>query len=395
MKRAIITPTYKGHFAFAERYLESCVKYIEDRLDITFVFTISSSEKKDFDELVKPYIKDLKIEVLFFEELLKKYDVKYTPDELLFKYGKYSYQTLKKFYTLLDVEFDQMLVLDTESMFVRTTNVTELFDEYYKHPFVSYSNVNDLMLVSQFKIDLITNINFALGLDGRNWFLENFVWFYEKQIIEDLAEEYGSPMDIVDRIYQHATTYHMDPSCFEVNLFQGYIFKNAQRYNYEVINVSEQLNKYLGVKEFDRYMREYRTTYNGECGVAERMMDFLSEENVESLADMCHDLRYRIIRCEYSSFENIELQKKFMGIAKPNILAASQRHLFGCNDNRKLRFRYLVFDNNKNFALVKFWAKIFLRPFWNFKKWIVSIPHGAYRVLIFFYSVIKKLGMIF
>ena len=82
-------------------------------------------------KLLVNYKNKLNIKVLCFDELLRKHNVPYGDKKLLLKYGKFSYQTLKKFYTMLESDCDQMLVLDSESMFINKTNINQMFDNFF------------------------------------------------------------------------------------------------------------------------------------------------------------------------------------------------------------------------------------------------------------------------
>lgn len=64
MRRAIITPTFKKHFCFIKKYLNSFDKYLLDR-DFPICFIIAKSENKDFEKLISKYKKSLNIKVFF------------------------------------------------------------------------------------------------------------------------------------------------------------------------------------------------------------------------------------------------------------------------------------------------------------------------------------------
>ena len=63
MKRAIITPTFSGHFKFIQKYLESFDKYLIDK-DFPLCFIINKNEEKEFILLTKKY-KNLNIKIYF------------------------------------------------------------------------------------------------------------------------------------------------------------------------------------------------------------------------------------------------------------------------------------------------------------------------------------------
>ena len=104
MKRGIITPTFEPHFKFVDKYLESAMEFLEDPNEVTFFFTVSEKEIDKLESLIAKYKSKLNLKILSFENILKHFDVPYTNWELLNKYEKFSYQTLKKFYTMLFLE---------------------------------------------------------------------------------------------------------------------------------------------------------------------------------------------------------------------------------------------------------------------------------------------------
>ena len=193
MKYSIITPTYKGHFKYIEKYLKSINKYLLDKRDVSLIFTISKDEEKEFNQIIKPYTNSLNIEVLIFEDLLSHFNIQKSPNLLLEKYKKFSFQTLKKFYTMLYSNSDYFLVLDSESMFVKSTTIKKHFENFIKNPFITASDLSEIQ-IDNFKEGVIENINNLIGKQSNKWFLENFVWFYDKKILNDMFSSLGQPL---------------------------------------------------------------------------------------------------------------------------------------------------------------------------------------------------------
>ena len=132
-------------------------------------------------------------------------------------------------------------------------------------------------------------------------------------------------------------------------------------------------SNYIGVElSMETYIKKFMHVYSGECGVAEQVMMLLSKENVLKLANMFKYLGFNIIRCESSNLENVRLQEKFLSIVDPDILAASQGHVFGINQKRLRKIKYLFFDHERIFQELKFWLNNFLNPFIRIKNWILA-----------------------
>lgn len=369
MKYAIITPTFKPHFKYVKKYLESYKKFVTDKEDVILIFTISKNEAKDFKKITDQYCENVKFETLYFEDILKYFGITLTPDELLKKYQKFTFQTLKKFYTMLYSDADRFLVLDSESMWIKETNMKGMFGEFFSAPFLSYSMISEYQIIDKFKQGVIDNTNFLLGQNCDRWFLENFVWFYDKNILNDLFNEYGSPIEMAEKVYNLKDKQRRESGIFEIELYQTYLYNNIDKYNYNDIDVNALLKKSLADDDLKIYLEKYYILCKGGCGLLEKTMSFLNNSNYQALANAFKDSHFNIIRCDKTDFDNIELQEKFLDIVQPNILAASQEHAFGIND----RYKTLIADNKYTAKVIKHWSRLinptikplqwFLEPF--------------------------------
>jgi len=346
---AIITPTYIEHFKYINKYLESFVKYVEDKQNIQLYFIISKSEKGPFKKTIKNYVKKCNINVLYFEELLNKYRVNITTEKLLKDYGRFTFQTLKKMYAICSIEEEKSLVLDSESMWIRKTNMKKLFDDFFNNPFITCSDLNK-RYVKQSGLVAISNknINSLLNKECDKWFLENFVWFYDKKILLDLFKEHGALKDMADRIRNLKDPLRIRGGIFEITLYQNFIYHNAGKYGYKIIDADELLETALGRKRKIEFIESFRNAYKGNCGVLEQSMACITEDNYVDIAYLFRQNNFNIIRCEKTNIDNYQLQRKFLNIVKPNILAASQEHGFGVANafqhelmkNDKIRLKY-------------------------------------------------------
>lgn len=330
---AIVTPTFEAHFKYISKYLKSAINYIEDKHSIRFYFVISAKEKYTFKKIIEPYKNQLQIVILYFDELLENANVSEAPDKLLKKYGKYSFQTLKKFYAMLAIEEDHILILDSESMWVKKTNMENLFNDYFKNPYIAGS-VIDSWIQSPFNKNVNENVSFLLKSNPKFWFLETFVWFYEKKILNKMFSEIGSPYEItvkVDKyIKNRKLSLDIGIGIFEIILYQNYIYNHADAFGYHIININELCKATLGDKLYEQYIEDWFLFYKGNCGLLERTSMLLRPENVKLLSKMFKENKFNIIRFD-NRMSKYHLQRQFFRCAKPNILAASQDHLFGLN----------------------------------------------------------------
>lgn len=337
MKYAIITPTYKKHFQFIPKYLESFDKFVEDK-KIPIFFTISQTENNEFQKIIKNYKENLNIHILFIEDLFKKNQVFLSPDEYLKQFGRYTFQTAKKFYSMLHIDAEKFLILDCESMWIKTTNMAQLFDDYFKRPFFVTSEIEDENRKDEFFNLMLDNIVYLLGC-RKKWYLEHFMWYYDKQILKNMFTEYGDLSSFIEKLRkQNADQKDIDSKTgiFEIVLYYAYLDMNKEKYGYKEINADELLKKYLNKNLLENYKYNFYKNFIGGCGIIERCLMLLSEGNTELLANMFKSIGLNIIRCDQSNIENFKLQKRFLGIVQPNILAASQDHIFGINSNSNI-----------------------------------------------------------
>lgn len=337
----IITPTFAGHFPNVEIYLKSFAEYAEREPGWQIVFTISAEEKEAFLKLLEPYEESLPIKVVIFEDLLEQFGIDLSPEELLRLYGKFSFQTLKKFYTMLSLEGRRSLVLDSETELVRPVSVNALFERFFADPFISCSSLGIRTRISSFTKNVVANRNLIFGTDDDHWFLENFVWFYDKTILADLFERHGTPFEIVDRIRRTGNPARKECGIFEIDLYQSFIYINNAKYGYRIVDVERFLDG-LGDAERTKYLSDWTKKFDGNCGLVEHALMLLTQENAGALAHCFKESRFDIIRCESSTFRNCRLQKRFLDDVRPCILAASQDHFFGISDFAAENNKYAV-----------------------------------------------------
>lgn len=267
---------------------------------------------------------------------MQYFNINLTPDELLKRYKKFTFQTLKKFYTMLYVNADYFLILDSESMWIRETNMKDLFEDFLKTPFISASSISKRKTIDNLIQAVVDNANYLLNKNADKWFLENFVWFYEKRVLNDMFNEYGAPIQMAETIYQLKGEQDRDSAIFEIQLYQAYLYHNLDKYGHKFNDVDNILDKTLPNTELKIYLDNHNKTFNGNCGLLERTLMLLNQENYKFLANIFKEYSFNIIRCDYSTLDNISLQEKFIDIVKPNILAASQGHVFGANNKYKV-----------------------------------------------------------
>lgn len=311
------------------------MKFVEDKNDIQIFFIISESEKKKFSKIISKYKNNISINVLFIEDLFDQFAVQETAKDYLAKYGRYTFQTAKKFYSMLAIDSEKFLVLDCESMWVKPTNMMNLFENYFQKPCLVASSVKTRKIISSDLSQMLENVNRLLEFQCDKWFLENFIWFYEKNILLNLFAEHGCFEKMVialdERNKNLDVSENIRTGIFEIILYQNYLYKNKERYGYRIIEVEDELKKYLEDKDLETFYEKFYNVCKGNCGYLEHAVLFLTNKNVRDLALIFKENNFNIIRCDSTNLKNYKLQTTFMNIVKPNILAASQDHAFGMN----------------------------------------------------------------
>lgn len=360
--RCVVTPTFAGHFPYIPKYLKSFKHYVEDTA-FPLYFIVNRDEKKAFDAVIGS-TDGLNVTTLIFEDILDHFGIKTSPGVLLDKYGKFSFQSLKKWYAILFIEPRQCLILDSESMWVNETHMTGLFEDYFSDPFVAYSDINLRRRAAFLFLDVVKNHDFLLKTHNDKWFLEHFCWFYELSILRDICNEYGSPLDMVDRLYRSPT---LNWSFFETLFYHEYIFNHNDRYHYTVIDADQALAEALGPEAQAAYLDRFYGQFQGNAGILEYAASVIRDDDAEAVARLFADKRFHILRCEFPQ-GNYPAQKRFMEIVRPKLCAVSQEHLFGLNEG-KLN-RVLEAAPDLDLAALRRHGAAFLSPMRNAAGWL-------------------------
>ena len=263
--RAIITPTFKEHFNYIKKYIDSFEACVLDSEDIPLVFIVSDSEINELEKIIRSKrISNYKI--ISFDKLLKEYGIECSADHILKKYGKFSFQTLKKLLPILYLDYDQVLLLDSESMWINRCRMNDVFDKYFSSPYLTVSNL-DAKQWDVFSMVEQQNIDLIFGFHQKYWPLENFVWFYEKKIIEDLVTQLGSIFEICSKVESEAVYDKYKAGVFEILLYQDYIINNNEKYGYRIYHIDTELKRVLGGKKYYDYVDTVESRYNNGGGM--------------------------------------------------------------------------------------------------------------------------------
>ncbi len=331
--RAIITPTYIGHFVFIKKYLKSFDKYLINK-DFPIYFIIEKKEQKKFDKIVKPYKHRLNINVCYLEDIFEKYEIKETPAEVLKIYGRLSFQTIKKFYGGLYSGADEFFFLDSESMLIKPTDFNRVFDEYFKHPnfFVSRTSQRHEGYKETFVYNYVCTVAKLLGIEPEYWTVESYEWFYKKEILQDLIKELGSPINIIKQAVPTGKFPDLE-GVLEALLYYLFILKNNDKYKYDIIITQDEFKKYLGEKKYLEFRKNFDDSHLNVAGLYELCTYFITDENVDAFIRIFNDNNIHVMRFTCPN-NNYLAQKKVIDNTSICILPSEQEHLFGINNTK-------------------------------------------------------------
>ena len=327
MTRAIVIPTWRGHFEANLRFLRSYAARAQypQRIPVRFVV----SNPAEAAELrarfaAEPALGVVNIEIHAIPDILQRHGVDPSQAQAFrvenFE-NKYSYQSIKKLYGVLDSAADQVLVLDSEAYLWTPTDLDELFDRYFAAPFVFVSSTDNefLRLVNRSSLLLVDP---ALGRPDllHRWVFEYPAWFFEKktlaEFIAEIARQHGRPVfEVLSR----------SSNVFEVIGYYWFIYLHREAYPaYRFWEVAPLLEEALGPAPAADFLALFRGRPHG---ILEHYLFGLTESNFENLSALIQRLGLHFVRIEsFHAGGNMALVRRFIR-HNPTI------RVFACSDS--------------------------------------------------------------
>lgn len=330
MRRIIITPTFRPHFAFNRDFLESFRQNAMDADEIEIHFVVADDERADLEAVLAEF-PDIGTTVHSFEDLLRANGHETTSQELLKEVEKFAFQSLKKLYALKELEYDQALVLDSESLLLKPARVGAAFDKYFADPFVVFS---DLSHRNDHWFGLLgdvvhQNVARLLGVTcPKMYLLEYYGWFYDRHIVDDLFATL--PSDLLMLVRQRLGK---QKHIFECSLYYLYLFKNQERYGYRFVSANALLRRYLGDDGYRRYIANFTGAWE-RVGMFEFVSKEVNDENLPGLLRLFNDLDLQFYRSELVN-HNERAQEALIDASQITFLVSSESY-------RRIRERIAV-----------------------------------------------------
>lgn len=327
MSRCIITPTYSLHFPYIKKYLESFCFYLIDK-EFPIYFIVNQKEQAELELIVKPYRDELNISIIPFETILLHFNILDSPDTILNKIGRISFQTIKKFYAALYLNCDQFLILDSESIMIKPTNINQEFSNYFENKefFVSDYSRRPKEYFNRFTYGFASLASQITRYSNEFWPLESYNWFLELNILKSFVKQYGDLYEFVGKA-ELQNKYHDEGIEGEL-LYYPFILNNENKYGYRVFNTCNELLKKMGSENFNLFIERFNNSYRSHGGYLEGLTCFVDEKNYEELMQFFTEHIYPIIRISRKISDNescidFKYQKKLIENGNFKIIASS------------------------------------------------------------------------
>lgn len=274
-ENAIIVPSWSGHLDKLKMLLESFHEYCEDRTSFTIYVIVSSDEEKEFQH-VTALAPETTVQIITLQSLLPE-----IVDEtaLLQKLGKVSFQGLKKFMALLQLPFKRVLLLDSESCFVRPLRLKDTMALAARD--IAYDPHVEGM--NGFQKKALEMANKFLHIQSTAWpaMALHYQWVLEKRIIKGMLDQL--PSDPRPAILDFFTE---NTNVFPEIIYYTYALNNKDALQMKVYDVRTNLQiayTAAGMETKHDFGHKMRTHY------LEHYWAFMEDDDVSALKFLFED----------------------------------------------------------------------------------------------------------
>lgn len=320
VKRAIITPTFRPHFPFNRDWLASLDAHAQDLDDIDVHLIVTRAELADMQVLIaeRPRVR---AHAHAFEDLLAQsgYDLEAT--DLLREVGKFAFQCLKKLFALKHLDYEQALIIDSESLLLKPVRVGDAFDDYFADPYICYSTLEHRNENWHGHLGDTVNRNGSklLGVPyPKMHLLEYYGWFYDKRIVTDMFA--ALPADLLAAVRKLG----QDKSIFECVLYYTFLYNNQGQYGHRFDSVNDLLRQYLGDEGYAAYLADFAGPWE-QVGIFEFVSKEVTETNLAQLTRLFNDRAFRFYRSEIVN-RNERVQEQLIEATPICFLVSSENY---------------------------------------------------------------------
>lgn len=320
MKRAIITPTFRPHFPFNRDWLASLDAHAQDLDEIDVHLIVTRSELADMQALVAEWPR-VGARAHAFEDLLAESGYDLDATDLLREVGKFAFQCLKKLFALKHLDYDQALIIDSESLLLKPVRVGDAFDDYFADPYVCYSTLEHRNENWHGHLGDTVNRNGSklLGVPyPKMHLLEYYGWFYDKRIVGQMFA--ALPADLLAAVRRLG----QDKSIFECVLYYAFIYNTEGRFGHRFDSVNDLLREYLDEEGYRAYIADFSGPWE-QVGIFEFVSKEVTETNLAQLTRLFNDRAFRFYRSEIVN-RNERVQEQLIDSTPICFLVSSENY---------------------------------------------------------------------
>lgn len=188
---SLIVPSYEKHHHSFAGLIKSIAAFCQDLSVLELVLVIEQKNDPLFSQTLAAF-PAVASQIVHTETVLERFGCDETPAAFLYRIGKFTFQSTKKLGGMVHASADWLLVLDSESEFVKPFSAAEILANYRENPYVffSYTSTRGEGWEHSLGDKVTRHCAKAIGSTTLDrWFLEYYAWFYQKEKIEKLLAD--------------------------------------------------------------------------------------------------------------------------------------------------------------------------------------------------------------
>lgn len=288
----IVIPTYKPHFKYVEKLINSIDKYCEEYIYIYII--VSENEYNDAKYLTT--LSNISVTLLTFKDVAYEIlNIEIDENTFLKTCGSYKFQSLKKiisvYYLVEKLKYKYIYVMDSEGLFIKPFLLTKIIEKYIKNKRIFYNSKQRVNYEQSNISKQILNTDIIPG-----WLLENYFWIYEDVIVKDFFNY------LFHNIHNYNDLDNIPKNIFIEIVYYHYIYINNYKYNYQFIDTYDTMKKYFNV---DKYLNNELS----KLSLLEDIRVILNENTIGPISEYFKD--YSIEQTKiFENKYNLEFLKK-------------------------------------------------------------------------------------
>ncbi|WP_206245244.1 hypothetical protein [Novosphingobium terrae] len=193
----ITVPTYERHFSRFHDFIESINLYCADKNLLDIIVVVESHNVLHIETMALQF-PELNVRTVTTEHSLEIFNINERPSRFLSRVGKFTFQSIKKFGGLLHSATQWAIVLDSETLFVKSFSIADLVQTYAANPYVFYTKTD--RRGDEWRNSLVDNVTTQCSSimecdhPGRNY-MELIFWFFDVSKVHAFMARHGSDLN--------------------------------------------------------------------------------------------------------------------------------------------------------------------------------------------------------